>query len=253
MRYALQSIGNIIPSVPIPSAINPAAELIFNRNFYTGSTVLGMYEKQTIDSLQYRPQTREIAKVLANFLSNMRGVFKVNQQLGAEKEYLLSPIHIDYLLGAYATGVMQYPFDIINDVSGLKFDKKSFDVINSKSTPFILHHMQGTPKTMQNSPKYKNVLTLNKKGEPAINKAFQNKYLDENFDYVFKTKASQCTECNGKGYIQKIKVNGEKYKNLSKCSNANFGLFKKDKAIHPDIHSASAKAELSFSFSLSKE
>ena len=113
MRYALQSIVNIIPSVPIPSAINPAAELIFNRNFYTGSTVLGMYEKQTIDSLQYRPQTREIAKVLANFLSNMRGVFKVNQQLGAEKEYLLSPIHIDYLLGAYATGVMQYTFYIV--------------------------------------------------------------------------------------------------------------------------------------------
>ena len=28
---------------------------------------------------------------------------------------------------------------IINDVSGLKFDNKSFDVINSKSTPFILH------------------------------------------------------------------------------------------------------------------
>ena len=129
MRYALQAIGNIIPSVPIPSAINPAAELIFNRNFYTGSTVLGMYEKQTIDSLQYRPQTREIAKVLANFLSNMRGVFKVNQQLGAEKEYLLSPIHIDYLLGAYATGVMQYPFDIINDIffevgdKGSKFEK----------------------------------------------------------------------------------------------------------------------------------
>jgi dihydropteroate synthase len=44
--------------------------------------------------------------------------------------------------------------DIINDVSGLKFDKKSFNVINSKNTPFILHHMQGTPETMQKNPKY---------------------------------------------------------------------------------------------------
>ena len=48
--------------------------------------------------------------------------------------------------------------DIINDVSGLEFDKKSFDIINSKKIPFILHHMQGTPNTMQKNPKYKNVL-----------------------------------------------------------------------------------------------
>ena len=48
--------------------------------------------------------------------------------------------------------------DIINDVSGLNFDKKSFDVINSKKIPFILHHMQGTPDTMQNNPKYDDAL-----------------------------------------------------------------------------------------------
>jgi len=48
--------------------------------------------------------------------------------------------------------------NIINDVSGLNFDKKSFDVINSKNTPFILHHMQGTPNTMQKNPKYDDAL-----------------------------------------------------------------------------------------------
>ena len=47
---------------------------------------------------------------------------------------------------------------IINDVSGLSFDKKSFEVINSKNIPFILHHMQGTPNTMQINPKYDDVL-----------------------------------------------------------------------------------------------
>ena len=147
LRYALQSIGNVIPSVPIPTAVNPALELLFNRNFYTGSTVLGMYEKQTIDSLQYRPQTREIAKQLANFLSNMKGVFKINKKPGAEKDYLLSPIHIDYLIGAYATGILQYPFDIVNDIffeagdKGSKFKKidpfkvkeKGLNIIKAKA------------------------------------------------------------------------------------------------------------------------
>jgi len=48
--------------------------------------------------------------------------------------------------------------DIINDVSGLNFDDKIFEVINSKKKPFILHHMQGTPSTMQNNPTYNDVL-----------------------------------------------------------------------------------------------
>ena len=47
---------------------------------------------------------------------------------------------------------------IINDVSGLNFDKKSFDTINSNKIPFILHHMQGTPDTMQKNPKYNDAL-----------------------------------------------------------------------------------------------
>ncbi len=48
--------------------------------------------------------------------------------------------------------------NIINDVSGLNFDKKSFNVINSKKIPFVLHHMQGTPDTMQKNPKYNDAL-----------------------------------------------------------------------------------------------
>ena len=38
---------------------------------------------------------------------------------------------------------------------------------------------------------------------------------------IYKTKAIQCGECRGKGYIQKIKVNGEPYKNMSKCPRCN--------------------------------
>jgi len=53
---------------------------------------------------------------------------------------------------------IDFGINIINDVSGLNFDKKSFDLINSKKVPFILHHMQGTPDTMQNNPKYDDAL-----------------------------------------------------------------------------------------------
>ena len=53
---------------------------------------------------------------------------------------------------------IQNGVDIINDVSGLNFDNKSFNLLNSKKIPFLLHHMQGSPNTMQNNPTYEDVL-----------------------------------------------------------------------------------------------
>jgi dihydropteroate synthase len=48
--------------------------------------------------------------------------------------------------------------DIINDVSCFKFDKDINKEIKNKNLWKIIHHMQGTPQTMQNNPKYHNVL-----------------------------------------------------------------------------------------------
>jgi len=47
---------------------------------------------------------------------------------------------------------------LINDTSGLKHDKKSINVIKKYKVPFVIHHIQGIPTTMQIKPKYKNVL-----------------------------------------------------------------------------------------------
>ena len=47
---------------------------------------------------------------------------------------------------------------LINDTSGLKHDKQSIDVLKKYKAPFVIHHIQGTPATMQIKPKYKNVL-----------------------------------------------------------------------------------------------
>ena len=47
---------------------------------------------------------------------------------------------------------------LINDTSGLKHDKQSINVIKKYKVPFVIHHIQGIPTTMQIKPKYKNVL-----------------------------------------------------------------------------------------------
>ena len=48
--------------------------------------------------------------------------------------------------------------DLINDVSGFEYDSLAIEKIKNFNGWKVLHHMQGTPNTMQINPKYKNVL-----------------------------------------------------------------------------------------------
>ena len=43
-------------------------------------------------------------------------------------------------------------------MSGLNHDKEMVNVLKKSKTPFVLHHMKGTTKTMQKKPSYNNVL-----------------------------------------------------------------------------------------------
>ena len=53
---------------------------------------------------------------------------------------------------------LSYKLDLINDVSGLSYDKNIFKFLKQTNLPFVIHHMKGTPKNMQINPSYKNVL-----------------------------------------------------------------------------------------------
>ncbi len=48
--------------------------------------------------------------------------------------------------------------NLINDISGLQYDPNSIKILKKTHTPFIIHHMQGNPSTMQKDPKYKNII-----------------------------------------------------------------------------------------------
>ena len=52
---------------------------------------------------------------------------------------------------------IKHGVDLINDVSGFKYED-SLSKLKKHNVAKVLHHMQGTPNTMQNNPKYKNVL-----------------------------------------------------------------------------------------------
>ena len=53
--------------------------------------------------------------------------------------------------------VQDYNISIINDISAGELDSKMFSTIAELQVPYVMMHMQGTPKNMQQKPTYKNV------------------------------------------------------------------------------------------------
>ena len=43
--------------------------------------------------------------------------------------------------------------NLINDVSGLEYDSNTIDLLKDTKIPFVIHHTQGNPKTMQKKSK----------------------------------------------------------------------------------------------------
>lgn len=48
--------------------------------------------------------------------------------------------------------------DILNDISGMRFDPKILGLASKQDIPVIIMHMKGTPRNMQESPEYDNVI-----------------------------------------------------------------------------------------------
>ncbi len=68
------------------------------------------------------------------------------------------PVSLDTRKSAIMEKGIKKGVKLINDISGLSFDKKTIEVLKKYKIPFVIHHIQGEPRTMQKNPKYKNVL-----------------------------------------------------------------------------------------------
>ena len=47
--------------------------------------------------------------------------------------------------------------NILNDISGLNYDTKTLEFLKKTKLPFVIHHIQKSPKNMQLNPRYRNV------------------------------------------------------------------------------------------------
>jgi len=69
------------------------------------------------------------------------------------------PISIDTYKSEVARRALDNGALIVNDISGLRFDEKMTEVVAEYKASVVLMHIKGTPKTMQQNPEYKDVIS----------------------------------------------------------------------------------------------
>jgi dihydropteroate synthase len=68
------------------------------------------------------------------------------------------PISIDTTKAAVAVAAIRAGADLVNDVSGGKFDPQMLETVARLQVPYILMHMRGTPTTMQQMTDYVDIV-----------------------------------------------------------------------------------------------
>lgn len=63
-----------------------------------------------------------------------------------------------YRADVAAMCVEEYGVDVINDISAGEMDARMFDTVARLRVPYIMMHMQGRPDTMQDNPRYVDVV-----------------------------------------------------------------------------------------------
>ena len=122
------------------------------------------------------------------------------------------PISIDTRSSEVADICAGLGASIINDVSGLEFDKNMADVVAKHGLKIIIQHSQGLPENMQNNPHYDNLMddifkSLKDKIDYTISKGIKKENIiidagigfgktrEQNFEILRRWKELQTLGC----------------------------------------------------------
>jgi len=126
------------------NSFNKATQRI-NEMLRSGADIIDIGGESTRPGSSIISQTKELQRV-KQILSRFK------------KKFPKSLLSIDTRKSLVMNFSIRHNVDIINDISCFKFDPKSLDTVKNKNLWKIIHHMQGTPQTMQINPTYNHVL-----------------------------------------------------------------------------------------------
>lgn len=105
-----------------------------------------------------------------------------------QEEWPEAIISVDTFRARIAEKAVAAGAHIINDISGGEMDDDMFDAVASMHVPYILMHMQGTPKDMQITPHYDDVMcevfrSLGERVERLHEKGIADVIVDPGFGF----------------------------------------------------------------------
>ncbi len=164
-KYLAQSLSLLMPVNfigPIPivnTAMEPIIELIMNQDAFTGNSVRKYYDSVKINDLRLKGGTKEISVQV----SNLTKFLKASVIPGSDDKVIqgIDPITIDFLINAYAVGILSYGVDLLeigaNTIGGEKFGARPTlreGDINIWKDPLSIFKNVFTVKTPLKSTKY---------------------------------------------------------------------------------------------------
>jgi len=95
---------------------------------------------------------------------------------------------VDTYRAKIAAGCLERGVAMINDISGGQFDPNMMKTVAKHQAPYVLMHLQGKPKDMQNNPTYENVVQdvlhyFSKKIEAAHQCGINDILIDPGFGF----------------------------------------------------------------------
>jgi len=109
-----------------------------------GAAIIDIGGESTRPGSEPVPADQELARILPV-------IEAVVESLGA-------PISVDTMKAGVARRALDAGAAIINDESALRYDDAMIDVVAEAGCPVCLMHMKGQPKTMQDDPRYHDVV-----------------------------------------------------------------------------------------------
>jgi len=146
-RTAVMGIVNVTPdSFSDGGRYFDAARAVAHgeRMAHEGADLIDVGGESTRPGARPVPAEEEIARVIPV----IRGL----------RRKISLPISIDTIKSQVARVALDEGADVINDISALGFDAAMAPLAAAEKVPVVLMHMQGTPRTMQQSPSYGDVV-----------------------------------------------------------------------------------------------
>ena len=159
IKKPLSKLGKINFNKPcIMGILNITPDSFYDGgSFYSKESALSQYNKLVNEGADIidigGESTRPGAKKI-HFKEEIRRVIPVIKSITKNK----IPISLDSRKPEVMSQANKIGIDFINDVSGLRYSKKTFKILKESKLPFIIMHSISNPKNMQKNIKYEDVL-----------------------------------------------------------------------------------------------